>query len=243
MAEQQRDRKASAFSASKSARALVACLATVLVAFCGWSAAQYLNGNDPLAFLTGASALQTTVEAAQDEESAPQQAEAAPRELEASGTAAATEALEETPAAAPEAQEEQAVAETQQSSSTSEAAPQTTVYETSSPAGQGASSQSQALAPARTIVVTLSIDGGEGVSSAQIELNPGSTAYDALLAAGVSVSTIPNHFGSGTWVTSIGGLAEDAVHGWTYRVNGSMPNVMSDLYELHDGDSVLWQYV
>lgn len=99
--------------------------------------------------------------------------------------------------------------------------------------------------PARpqTIYVTLSIDGGAGASSATIELYPGATAFDALLSAGVGVETIPNPFGSGTWVTSIGGLAEDAGHGWTYRINGSLPGIMSDLYQLADGDAVLWQYV
>ena len=66
MAKQQRGQKGSALTASNAVRVIVACLAVALIAFSGWSAAQYSNGNDPLAFLTGSGALQTTVEAAED---------------------------------------------------------------------------------------------------------------------------------------------------------------------------------
>ena len=114
----------------------------------------------------------------------------------------------------------------------------------SSPA-QAETAPAEQTQPAKpqTIVVTLQVDGGAGVSSAEIELQPGSTALDVLRVAGVGIETISNPFGSGTWVTSIGGLAEDSSHGWTYRVNGSLPGVMSDLYQLSDGDTVLWRYV
>lgn len=257
MAKQQRGQKGSALEAGNAVRVIVACLAVALIAFSGWSAAQYSNGNDPLAFLTGSGALQTTVEAAED--AAPSAADDEAQTIAASGTASASEGQGEVAVAEPEAQAEQTPAEAEQASAqasqassaasqtsaTDDAVQVTTTTTTSASQATAQTSPSQAQRPAavRTIVVTLSIDGGEGASSAQIELNPGATAYDVLLAAGVSVSTIPNHFGSGTWVTSIAGLAEDAVHGWTYRVNGDMPNVMSDLYELRDGDTVLWQYV
>ncbi len=51
-------------------RPVVAVLAAVVLVFCGWSAWQYANGNDPLAFL-GDGALQTVAEPAA-EDAAPQ---------------------------------------------------------------------------------------------------------------------------------------------------------------------------
>ena len=47
--------------AARAVRVVVAVLAAVVIAFCGWSAYQYANGSDPLAFLDG-SALQTVEE-------------------------------------------------------------------------------------------------------------------------------------------------------------------------------------
>lgn len=44
-------------------RPVAAVLAAVVIAFCGWSAAQYANGQDPLAFLSG-SAFRTVAETA-----------------------------------------------------------------------------------------------------------------------------------------------------------------------------------
>lgn len=46
-------------------RPVAAVLAAVVIAFCGWSAAQYANGQDPLAFLSG-SAFQTVAETADE---------------------------------------------------------------------------------------------------------------------------------------------------------------------------------
>ena len=88
------------------------------------------------------------------------------------------------------------------------------------------------------ITVSVSVNG----SSHRVSVPQGATAYDALLATGASVSW-GAYPGGGTWVTAINGLGEDASHGWTYKVNGSMPNVMSDRYTVHDGDSVVWSYV
>lgn len=103
----------------------------------------------------------------------------------------------------------------------------------SAPGGQGS-----AGASAGKITVSVSVNG----SSHRVSLSQGATAYDALLATGASVSS-GAYPGGGTWVTAINGLGEDASHGWTYKVNGSMPNVMSDCYTVHDGDSVVWGYV
>lgn len=98
--------------------------------------------------------------------------------------------------------------------------------------------QGSAGANAGKITVSVSVNG----SSHRVSLSQGATAYDALLATGASVSS-GAYPGGGTWVTAINGLGEDASHGWTYKVDGSMPNVMSDRYTVHDGDSVVWSYV
>lgn len=98
--------------------------------------------------------------------------------------------------------------------------------------------QNSAKPTAGKMTVSVSING----SSSRVSLSQGASAYDALLATGASVSS-GAYPGGGTWVTAINGLGEDASHGWTYKVNGSMPNRMSDLYTVHDGDSVVWSYV
>ena len=48
-------------NASRALRAVCGVVAALVIAFCGWSAFQYANGNDPLAFL-GGGALQTVAE-------------------------------------------------------------------------------------------------------------------------------------------------------------------------------------
>ena len=47
--------------AAQAVRVVVAVLAALVIAFCGWSAYQYANGFDPLAFL-GGNTLQTVEE-------------------------------------------------------------------------------------------------------------------------------------------------------------------------------------
>ena len=44
-------------------RGVVAVVAALVIAFCGWSMSQYVQGRDPLAFALGSDALQTTSEA------------------------------------------------------------------------------------------------------------------------------------------------------------------------------------
>lgn len=100
--------------------------------------------------------------------------------------------------------------------------------QSSAPSGKGTAS----------MTVSVSING----SGYRVSLRSGATAYDALLATGASVES-GAYAGGGTWVTAINGLGQDASHGWTYAVNGTMPGMMSDLYAVHDGDSVVWSYV
>lgn len=106
-----------------------------------------------------------------------------------------------------------------------------------SAAGSGQSSAPSGKGTA-AMTVSVSING----AGYRVSLRSGATAYDALLATGASVES-GAYAGGGTWVTAIDGLGQDASHGWTYSVNGSMPGMMSDLYAVHDGDSVVWSYV
>lgn len=106
-----------------------------------------------------------------------------------------------------------------------------------SAAGSGQSSAPSGKGTA-SMTVSVSING----SGYRVSLRSGATAYDALLATGASVES-GAYAGGGTWVTAINGLGQDASHGWTYAVNGTMPGMMSDLYAVHDGDSVVWSYV
>jgi hypothetical protein len=114
----------------------------------------------------------------------------------------------------------------------------------SSQGSEGGSSDSSQSAQDSSIMVSVTVDAtsvGAGSSSARVQLAPGSSALDALRATGVSIGS--RGYGGGTWVTSIGGVAEDGTHGWTYTVDGSMPSSMSDQYTVHDGTSVVWRYV
>lgn len=98
-----------------------------------------------------------------------------------------------------------------------------------------------------TITVSITVDGsaaGAGSSSATLTLPAGATAYDALLAAGIDVQAHYEARFYGMWVDAIGGLWQTgSSSGWTYQVNGSSPSMMSSLYVLSAGDSVIWKYV
>ena len=81
-----------------------------------------------------------------------------------------------------------------------------------------------------------------------IEVNSSSTAYSVLreLAKqnGKSIST--KGFGSTVYVSGIDGLKEfdhGPSSGWTYKVNGTPPNIGAGAYRLKAGDQVIWYYV
>ena len=120
--------------------------------------------------------------------------------------------------------------------------------QTSAPADQGGSSDS-APAPEESsqITVTVSIDAslvGAAGGSTTVTLERGATAYDALLASGVSVSARPTGFGM--YVDAINGVAETQAgppSGWVYTVNGGRVNVACSSYEMDDGDYLSWTYV
>jgi len=46
--------------------------------------------------------------------------------------------------------------------------------------------------------------------------------------------------GDRVFINAIDGVSQDESHGWQYWVNGNYASVASNLYNLNDGDSVLW---
>ena len=95
-----------------------------------------------------------------------------------------------------------------------------------------------------SVSVSSSAADGRVSGSAHPTFKKGATAYDALCATGLSVSTKSSQYG--LYVSAIGGLAEfeyGRKSGWMYSVNGSAPNVSCGKYVLKDGDTVSWYYV
>ncbi|MBF0990734.1 MAG: DUF4430 domain-containing protein [Atopobium sp.] len=98
-----------------------------------------------------------------------------------------------------------------------------------------------------TLSVNVTVDGSaaKGFSfSVNLQVQEGTSVYDALLASGAGVNARSTSFGM--YVAAINGLAErdhGPQSGWVYSVNGVQPNYTSDAYILHDGDSVVWTYV
>ena len=106
--------------------------------------------------------------------------------------------------------------------------------------GNGSSPGTTASSTASsTVTVSVSVS-----SSAHPTFKKGATAYDALCATGLSISTKSSQYG--LYVSAIGGLAEfeyGGKSGWMYSVNGSAPSVSCGKYVLKDGDTVSWYYV
>ena len=93
------------------------------------------------------------------------------------------------------------------------------------------------------VSVDSSAVGNPVQASVAVELPAGATAYDALLACGVSVDATDSF--SGVYVRAIDGLGEKqhgALSGWMYRVNGRVANMAAAALRLNDGDAVGWFY-
>ena len=95
------------------------------------------------------------------------------------------------------------------------------------------------------MTVTISADGtvGGGGTAGPVTLtfDEGATAYDALAGAGWPIAS---EWGPmGVYVTSINGIAAGPKTGWTYSVNGSLPNYACSAYTLSDGDVIKWTFV
>ena len=94
-----------------------------------------------------------------------------------------------------------------------------------------------------TVTIDARADGGSS-SSYAVSLNPGATAYDALVATGASVNA--RSTAMGVYVAAINGYAEKdqgGESGWKYAVNGSYPSYSAGACTLSDGDAVTWVYV
>ena len=111
---------------------------------------------------------------------------------------------------------------------------------------QSGSSSAQSTQNAKvrvTVTIDARADGGSS-SSYTVSLDPGATAYDALVATGAGVNA--RSTAMGIYVAAINGYAEKdqgGESGWKYAVNGSYPNYSAGAYTLSDGDAVAWVYV
>ena len=93
------------------------------------------------------------------------------------------------------------------------------------------------------MTIDASADGGSS-SSYTVSLDPGATAYDALVATGAGINA--RSTAMGVYVAAINGYAEKdqgGESGWKYAVNGTYPNYSAGSYTLSDGDAVTWVYV
>lgn len=109
--------------------------------------------------------------------------------------------------------------------------------------GQPSQSPTQEAKVRATVTIDARADGGSS-SSYAVSLNPGATAYDALVATGASVNA--RSTAMGVYVAAINGYAEKdqgGESGWKYAVNGSYPNYSAGACTLSDGDAVTWVYV
>lgn len=109
--------------------------------------------------------------------------------------------------------------------------------------GQPSQSPTQEAKVRVTVTIDARADGGAS-SSYSVSLDPGATAYDALVATGVSVNARSTALG--VYVAAINGYAEKdqgGESGWKYAVNGGYPSYSAGSYTLSDGDAVTWVYV
>lgn len=109
--------------------------------------------------------------------------------------------------------------------------------------GQPSQSPTQEAKVRVTVTIDARADGGAS-SSYSVSLDPGTTAYDALVATGVSVNARSTALG--VYVAAINGYAEKdqgGESGWKYAVNGGYPSYSAGSYTLSDGDAVTWVYV
>ena len=229
------------------ARVVVGVLASVLIAFCAWSAFQYSQGDDPLAFL-GSDALRT-VESSDAAAISVGADQAATARAKSGATTAGGKKDSDTAASKKDATDKSTTAGGSASAGSARSGSHSGGNGGSgsgSVSGSGSGSH-VGLSESKSIVVSVTVDGSAasaGSSSANIRLSRGATAYDAIAACGVSFNAKSTSFGM--YVSSIGGLAEKehgGMSGWVYAVNGHEPNTACSNYELRDGDSLVWTYV
>ncbi len=95
---------------------------------------------------------------------------------------------------------------------------------------------------------TLSLpEDGYVIAAAEVTLQEGSTAFDALVEAArrEKISVDSTSSAMGAYVSGIGVLYEfdyGSESGWLYYVNGEKPSVSSSAYRLSQGDEVCFSY-
>ncbi len=90
------------------------------------------------------------------------------------------------------------------------------------------------------IQVNLSIDYGADTTSQLVELQNGSTAFQALNQT-VSVDFQESSYGY--FVTSINNVSQNTTHSWIYLVNGEPPSVAANRFGLTEGDRIRYLYL
>ena len=93
---------------------------------------------------------------------------------------------------------------------------------------------------------TLFLQGGT-VADMYIYINNGETAYSILRRpeAGLNIRSAGHHTWSGMYIEAINGWSEfdgGPLSGWMYAVNRVFPDFSASLYELRDGDRLVWAY-
>lgn len=94
--------------------------------------------------------------------------------------------------------------------------------------------------------VGMMIDYGNGTISTY-EFDAQGTAFDLLLLAGQQdgfVVDYDEYEGLGVLVNSIAGMGPDheAKDYWLYWVNAESPSVSASMYNVTDGDTIVWRY-
>lgn len=86
-------------------------------------------------------------------------------------------------------------------------------------------------------------EGDTYLKKTAYSVESGTTALELLMETGLDVETTRSVYGE--YVSSIEGLAEfdkGSASGWTYKVNGKMPDYSASSYVLKSGDIVEWLY-
>lgn len=224
------------------ARRAIGILAVLLITFCSWALVIYLQGGDPFGAFDSNTSREVAVGSASAAGSEADSSETNDDESAASENNNGSDAdVDTTPSSQQtEGDKKDDSAKSTSTSSTTNARATAGAPSSSSDSQNSSSDASPAPAqPVQNSEISVSISAGD--TSSRLTLKRGATVYDALLALGVSVNAENSQYG--IYVTSINGVAADADHGWTYTVNGVMPNVSASGYTLSDGDTIVWTYV
>lgn len=91
--------------------------------------------------------------------------------------------------------------------------------------------------------ITLTLDGSDRIAT--YSSIPASTVFAALqyVSREQHISIQTKQYDFGVFVEQIGDKPNTNERAWIYSVNGTSGTVASDKYDLHSGDTILWQYV